>query len=125
MAGITSVEDRIRQEYSILMDNFTNLVKSSKLQDPVQHQTQAPGEMLEVFAEKMLAACRALLAITAELKRSALLNDVQARNAEVREAISLQLNSLATQQQVVEPMDDVAMAVAAEAGGEESDISIM
>jgi len=38
---------------------------------------------MEVFAEKMLAACQALLGVVAELKRNALLNDVPGRNAEV------------------------------------------
>lgn len=39
---------------------------------------------MEVFAEKMLVACQALLGVVAELKRNALLNDVAGRNAEVR-----------------------------------------
>ena len=43
-----------------------------------------PGELMEVFAEKMLQACHALLAVVAELKRNALLNDVRGRNEEVR-----------------------------------------
>jgi hypothetical protein len=38
---------------------------------------------MEVFAEKMLQACHALLGVVAELKRNALLNDVAGRNAEV------------------------------------------
>lgn len=47
-------------------------------------QTRVPGELMEVFAEKMLQACHALLAVVAELKRNALLNDVRGRNEEVR-----------------------------------------
>lgn len=39
---------------------------------------------MEVFAEKMLAACQALLGVVSELRRNALLNDVAGRNAEVR-----------------------------------------
>ena len=39
---------------------------------------------MEVFAEKVLQACHALLAVVAELKRNALLNDARGRNAEVR-----------------------------------------
>ena len=46
-------------------------------------QSRVPGELMEVFAEKMLQACHALLAVVAELKRNALLNDVKGRNAEV------------------------------------------
>ena len=46
-------------------------------------QGRVPGELMEVFAEKMLQACHALLGVVAELKRNALLNDVVSRNAEV------------------------------------------
>ena len=53
--------------------------------DAVPHppQGRVPGELMEVFAEKMLQACHALLGVVAELKRNALMNDVAARNAEV------------------------------------------
>lgn len=87
MAGFTSIEDRIKTEFATLIDNFTNLIRASKVQDPALDQSVVPGEMMELFAEKMLAACRGLLAITSELKRTALLNDVETRNAEVRAAI--------------------------------------
>ena len=53
---------------------------------PPSLQGRVPGELMEVFAEKMLAACQALLGVVAELKRNALLNDVHGRNAEVRAA---------------------------------------
>ncbi len=46
-------------------------------------QGRVPGELMEVFAEKMLQACHALLGVVAELKRNALLNDVAGRNVEV------------------------------------------
>lgn len=51
---------------------------------PPASQGRVPGELMEVFAEKMLQACHALLGVVAELKRNALLNDVAGRNAEVR-----------------------------------------
>lgn len=51
---------------------------------PAVVQGRVPGEVMEVFAEKMLQACHALLGVVAELKRNALLNDVAGRNAEVR-----------------------------------------
>jgi Surfeit locus protein 5 subunit 22 of Mediator complex len=84
MSGINSNPDRIKAEFSTLLNNFTNLVKASKLQDPTKDQASMPGEMLEVFSEKMLASCRALISITSELKRTALLNDIESRSAEVR-----------------------------------------
>ena len=83
----SNYDDQIRTEYATLLDNFTNLLKAAKVQDPaLREQGSIPGEMLEVFAEKMLAALRALLAITSELKRNALLNDIPSRNAEVHVA---------------------------------------
>ena len=84
MSGITSTPDRIKAEFSTLLDNFTNLIKASKLQDPAKDPSSMPGEMLEVFSEKMLASCRSLISITSELQRTALLNDIESRNAEVR-----------------------------------------
>ncbi len=113
MSGITPNSDRIKNEFSTLLDNFTNLVKASKLQDPAKNQASMPGEMFEVFSEKMLASCRALIAITSELKRTALLNDVESRNAEVRLA----------REEVHEP-EQQPMNVS-KPQGEESDVSIL
>jgi hypothetical protein len=116
MSGITSNSDRIKTEFSTLLDNFTNLVKASKLQDPAKDQASMPGEMLEVFSEKMLASCRALIAITSELKRTALLNDIETRNADVRLAREETLD----QQQ---PMETDGATKTKQ--GEESDVSII
>ena len=77
-------------------------------------QGRVPGELMEVFAEKMLQACHALLGVVAELKRNALLNDVVSRNAEVAasgaeaeaEAAALQEQLLQLQQRI-----DAAMQV--------------
>lgn len=82
-ASSSTIKERIRAEYATLLDNFTNLMKASKIRDPSERQAGSPGDMLEVFVEKMLAACTSLLAITSELKRNALLNDIPTRNAEV------------------------------------------
>ena len=83
MAGTGSIKDRIRADYSTLLDNFANLVRAAKVRDPSDPKTGAPGDMLEVYAEKMLAAGRSLLATTSDLQRNVLLNDVAGRNAEV------------------------------------------
>jgi len=116
MSGISANSDRIKTEFSTLLDNFTNLVKASKLQDPTKDQASIPGEMLEVFSEKMLASCRALIAITSELKRTTLLNDIESRNAEVRLA-----RDRKGAQQGPQPMDTEGAANP----GEESDVSII
>jgi hypothetical protein len=86
MAVISSTEDRIRTEFATLLDNFSNLIRAAKLPDPASEAAAAPGELLEVFVEKVLAAAASLLGLAAELKRVAVLNDVGARNAEVRGA---------------------------------------
>ncbi|KAG7668952.1 hypothetical protein Ndes2526B_g00668 [Nannochloris sp. 'desiccata'] len=117
MSGITPNSDRIKAEFSTLLDNFTNLVKASKLQDPAKDQASMPGEMLEVFSEKMLASCRALIAITSELKRTTLLNDIESRNAEVRLARN--------QQGVHQGQQPMETEGATNPGEEESDVSIM
>ena len=78
-------EEHIKSEFQVLIDNFTNLIKAAKPRDQsYTDQNSAPGELLEVFTEKMLASCRSLLSIITDLKRNALLNDVATRNAEVR-----------------------------------------
>lgn len=86
MAVITSTEDRIRGEFATLLDNFSNLVRAAKLPDPAAEAAAAPGELLEVFVEKVLAAAAALLGLAGELKRVAILNEAGSRNAEVRAA---------------------------------------
>jgi len=83
MAGSSLIKDRIREEYSTLLDNFTNLLRASKIRETSDINSGAPGDFLEVFVEKMLASCSALLSITAELKSNALLNDIEGRNSEV------------------------------------------
>jgi len=116
MSGITPNSERIKTEFSTLLDNFTNLVKASKLQDPSKDQASVPGEMLEVFSEKMLASCRALIGITSELKRTTLLNDIKSRNAEVR---------LARDQQGLQRGQQHMETEGATHPGEESDVSII
>lgn len=121
-----SLKDRIRSEYQQLLDNFANLLRSARLPDESgdagARQGRVPGEVMEVFAEKMLQACHALLGVVAELKRNALLNDVAGRNAEVasssaaaeaEEAELLQRfqqlqQRIDTAMKLVQPLDDDA-----------------
>lgn len=89
MSGVAPVQDRIKAEYAILVDNFTNLVKSAKVSDHTEAASvmtgTVPAEILDVFVEKMVISCRHLLAMSSDLKRNALLNDVSNRNREIRE----------------------------------------
>ncbi|KAL4419236.1 hypothetical protein ABPG77_010678 [Micractinium sp. CCAP 211/92] len=81
------IKDRVREQYTALLEAFSNLLRSARLPDEGgdagARQGRVPGELMEVFAEKMLVACQALLGVVAELKRNALLNDVAGRNEEV------------------------------------------
>ncbi len=56
---------------------------------------------MEVFAEKMLVACQALLGVVAELKRNALLNDVAGRNEEVRTCSCSSLHTCSNRQHLL------------------------
>lgn len=87
----SALKDRIQAKCSTFVDNYANLLRAAKVQEAHQQQERGavgrvPGELQEVFAEKMLGAARALLAVTADMKRNALLNDVAARNQEVEAA---------------------------------------
>jgi hypothetical protein len=77
------LKKRIGDEMQTLIDSLNNLMKAAKIQHTGASHASLSGEMLEVYVEKMLASCRALLAVVADLKRNALLNDASARNAEV------------------------------------------
>jgi len=89
MSGVAPIQDRIKAEYAVLVDNFANLVKSAKVSEHSESTSTTPGtvpaEILDVFVEKMIISCRQLLAISSDLKRNALLNDVSTRNREIRE----------------------------------------
>lgn len=127
------LKDRIRSEYQQLLDNFANLVRSARFSDDAGEATskqgRVPGELMEVFAEKMLQACHTLLGVVAELKRNALLNDVAGRNAEVSsscmataaEVAELERRFQQLQQRIdgalqLLPTSDQEMEQAAEAG---------
>ncbi|GAB4813428.1 hypothetical protein N2152v2_000474 [Parachlorella kessleri] len=93
----SSVKDRVLAEYTSMLDSFTNLIKAAKVAEDHADgaTTKVPGELMEVFVEKLLASAGALLGIVAELKRNALLNDFAGRNAEVAEAKALAGETLA------------------------------
>ena len=66
---------------------------------------------MDVFAEKMLQACHALLGVVAELKRNALLNDVISRNAEVAGSASEAEAEAGALQEQLQQRIDAAMQV--------------
>jgi len=77
-------EERFRVEFSTIVDNFTKLIKASKINDIDAGDGQkAPSEIMDVFAEKMLLSAQRVLEMSSDLKRRAFLNDVQRRNSEV------------------------------------------
>jgi hypothetical protein len=77
-------EERFRAEFSTIVDNFTKLIRASKISDiDVGEGEKAPSEIMDVFAEKMLLSAQRVLEMSSDLKRRAFLNDVQGRNSEV------------------------------------------
>eukprot|EP00890_Picochlorum_soloecismus_P000505 jgi/Picsp_1/1455/NSC_04934-R1_surfeit locus protein 5 subunit 22 of mediator complex len=77
-------EERFRAEFSTIVDNFTKLIKASKISDIyVGDGQKAPSEIMDVFAEKMLLSAQRVLEMSSDLKRRAFLSDVQRRNSEV------------------------------------------
>ena len=75
---------RFRVPFSTIVDNFTKLIKASKINDIDAGDGQkAPSEIMDVFSEKMLLSAQRVLEMSSDLKRRAFLNDVQRRNSEV------------------------------------------
>jgi len=74
---------RIQQEFSSVVDNFTKLVKSSNVVvhgSMSREQASYPGELQEVYAEKMLLSCKSILEVSRALKTRCIVNDVEQRN---------------------------------------------
>lgn len=89
----TSIKDRVNAEYSGLIDSFTNLIRAARVAEEHVDLSRAqvpkvPGELMEVFVEKMLQNGGNIISLIAELKRNALLNDFATRNKEVAAACS-------------------------------------
>ncbi|KDD75090.1 polypeptide deformylase [Helicosporidium sp. ATCC 50920] len=55
------------------------------LEEAAGGDVRVPGEMPDVFLEKMIQASHTLLNVTRELKRNAMLNDFESRNSQVDE----------------------------------------
>lgn len=76
----------IQQELGSIIDNFTKLIKASGYGDILSKESQQlhkyPGELQEVYAEKMLLSAKAVLEVSRALQVRALLSDVERRNQE-------------------------------------------
>lgn len=76
----------IQQELASIIDNFTKLIKSSGYGDIISkdshHTNRYPGELQEVYAEKMLLSAKSVLEASRALQMRALLSDVERRNEE-------------------------------------------
>lgn len=76
-------------ELASLADHFTNVVRAAQVPDEEEHtsmskEKRAPGDMLEVWVEKLLYSGNTLLHILSQLKKGALLGDVNALVNNVR-----------------------------------------
>ena len=74
--------EKIKSELASILDNFAKIIKASKMETGSSDSRKAPGDLLEVYAERMLQSCKHVLDVSSGLKRSALLNDVASRNKE-------------------------------------------
>lgn len=76
----------IQQELASILDNFTKLIKASGYGDIISkdsYQTNRyPGDLQEVYAEKMLLSAKSVLEVSRALQMRALLSDVERRNKE-------------------------------------------
>lgn len=82
------------RELNAMVDTFANLVKAARIVDEESEQgaqtresrkERAPGELLEVWAEKLVHSGHTALHQISQLKRGALLNDFDALMKEVRQ----------------------------------------
>ena len=76
----------IQQELASILDNFTKLIKASGYGDIISknshHTNRYPGDLQEVYAEKMLLSAKSVLEVSRALQMRALLSDVERRNKE-------------------------------------------
>lgn len=77
----------IQQELASILDNFTKLIKASGYGDIISkdshHTNRYPGDLQEVYAEKMLLSAKSVLEVSRALQMRALLSDVEKRNKEI------------------------------------------
>lgn len=76
-----ALQQRVDADVSSLVDNFTNMIRAAKVNDPVRNSQE--GFQISVHAAKIVAAAESLLQLVAELKRSAVFADFAALNASV------------------------------------------
>jgi len=85
MSGKELCQEKIQNECNSIVDNFTKIIKASKVPDGKAVGAQkAPGELLEVFAEKILLSTKNVLEVSNHLKRQAILNDIPSRRREMK-----------------------------------------
>mmetsp|Transcript_18890 Transcript_18890/g.41386 ORF Transcript_18890/g.41386 Transcript_18890/m.41386 type:complete len:149 (-) Transcript_18890:185-631(-) len=77
------MQQRADAELNALVDNFCNLVKAARISDTVRNSQE--NLQIDVHSARIAQAGEALLGITAELKRDALLSDFGTLNEAVAE----------------------------------------
>lgn len=82
----------LNAELITLFDSFGNLIRAANIPDEESEQStfnkekKAPGDLLEIWAEKVVYAGHSSLHILSQLKKGALLGDVNALVENVRAA---------------------------------------
>mmetsp|Transcript_22747 Transcript_22747/g.31708 ORF Transcript_22747/g.31708 Transcript_22747/m.31708 type:complete len:148 (+) Transcript_22747:250-693(+) len=75
------MQQRADGELNALVDNFCNLVKAARISDTMRNAQE--NLQIDVHAARIAQAGEALLVMTSELKRDALLSDFESMNAAV------------------------------------------
>ncbi|KAF5837502.1 hypothetical protein DUNSADRAFT_4249 [Dunaliella salina] len=78
------MEESIDHELTSMVDTFGNLLKAARVPDDEaealavrERKDRAPGDLLEVWAEKLVRSGHTALGLVSQLKRGALLSDFE------------------------------------------------
>ncbi|KAL3147951.1 hypothetical protein ABBQ38_014246 [Trebouxia sp. C0009 RCD-2024] len=81
-----TILQRLDAEIVTFTDSFANLVKASRIDNLGSNKpqaTRAPGDLLEVLAEKLVLSGQLLISMLEELKRNAALSNFAALNSNI------------------------------------------
>ncbi|GJP40587.1 hypothetical protein CLOM_g251 [Closterium sp. NIES-68] len=76
-----ALQQRVDADVISMVENFTNMIKASKINDPVRNSQEA--YQIEVHSAKLVGAAESLLKLVAQLKQTVVFADMSALNASV------------------------------------------
>eukprot|EP00270_Netrium_digitus_P003756 TRINITY_DN1450_c0_g1_i3.p1 TRINITY_DN1450_c0_g1~~TRINITY_DN1450_c0_g1_i3.p1 ORF type:complete len:160 (-),score=65.37 TRINITY_DN1450_c0_g1_i3:930-1409(-) len=80
-----TIQQRMENEITSMVENFNNMVKASKVNDTVRNSQEA--YQIEVHSAKVVHAADSLLKLVGELKQSAMFADFASQNQCRRERV--------------------------------------